>query len=95
MKVIYKYTLAPDPGVTGIKVRDKAKIIHVAAQGDKIALWYEVDTREALMNLDFIIYLTGQEFDKDFEGRQRYISTVLFADGGYVVHLYEIKPTTP
>jgi hypothetical protein len=95
MKAIHKYTLAPDPGVTGLQVRAKAKIIHVAAQGDKIALWYEVDTHEAWMNLDFIIYLTGQEFDKDFVNRQRHVATVLFNQGIYVVHLYEIKPTNP
>ncbi len=89
MKTIHKYTIDPKPGIQGIKVRKHAKLLESAAQNNKIAFWYEIDTHEDWQEVNFIIYLTGQEFDKEIHHRSHYVNTVQF-DGPYVAHVYRI-----
>lgn len=95
MITIHKYTFATqEPGVHTIQVRKNAVFLHAAAQNDRITIWFKVDTHEAWMHLDYVVYLTGQEFDPAFINRQNYIATLLFDNGGYVVHVYQIHPST-
>lgn len=89
MKTIHKYSIDPRPGVQGVAVRKNAKLLKSAAQDNKVVFWYEIDTHEGWQEINFIVYQTGQEFDKEIHHRSNYVDTVQF-DGPYVVHVYRI-----
>lgn len=91
MNTIHKYELSPSPGIQSVKIREKAVFLKMAVQSDKICLWYQVDTFEAWQEINFILYHTGQELDNELHHRCRYIDTLLFNNGNYVLHIYKIN----
>lgn len=90
MKTIHKYLLPATPAITHVRVRKNAILLHVDAQKEDLAFWYEVDTHEDWMDETFMIMHTGEEFDKDLFPRREFVKTALFNNGNYVLHVYRI-----
>lgn len=69
-----------------IDIPEGARFLHCAAQGNSIALWYEVDTTAPVSTHQFHYFGTGLgPIPEDLV----YLGTALFADGSFVLHVYE------
>ncbi len=83
MRTIYKYPLGVD--VT-IALPRGWIFRHLAAQGNVITLWAEVDTAAELETCHFTAHGTG--WDLAAVANATYLGTALMPDG-YVWHVYE------
>lgn len=81
---IHKFVLA-GPEST-ISMERGAQVLHVAAQGDDLCLWAEVDTSAPLVDHDFVVVPTGGvvPFWANYRG------TALMYGGTLVWHVYEV-----
>lgn len=90
MKTIHKYELNAQAGLQEVRVRAHATLLKLAVQGNKIMLWYEVDTLEAWQTINFAIYETGQAFLSEIKPRCKYLDTVQLDGRDWVLHIYRI-----
>ncbi len=92
MMTIHKYAVpAPRFNECVIEMTRHAKAIHVAAQGEEIMLWAEVDTEEPMVPRRFCVFGTGHRLTPAARNG-RYIGTAHLSGLGLVFHVYEAKP---
>jgi len=84
--VVHKYKLK-DHGWTQLMMPWNAKVLKVGNQCGSLMLWALVhedsDTHEMRV---FRSVMTGESFHPS---KEKYIDTVLFNNGGFVVHVFE------
>lgn len=90
MKSVHKYVLPAGRGRYTVPIREGAILRLVGSQGDRLALWYEVDPTAELKEEEFHLLHTGEEFDPSGMG---YIGTASFFAGNYIVHVYKKLPS--
>lgn len=100
MLTIFKYAVRIDDRPIPIEMPWGARILHVAAQGDKLYpyLWALVDTEERLVERVFFLVGTGQPCEGIVEPPHEpippkpsnYIGTAHC--GAYVWHVFEVRP---
>ena len=84
MKTIYKYELMSDGK---LMLPNGATVLRVAAQGDAICLWAEVDPERSQLERYFEVFGTGHEIPEGMGIDRVYLDTVFM--GQYVFHVYE------
>lgn len=89
MTTIHKYRVpVPRFNECLIEMPRHAKAIHVAAQGDEIMLWAEVDTEEPMAPRRYHVFGTGHRLTANAMNG-RYIGTAHLSGLGLVFHVYE------
>lgn len=88
---IFKYKLTI-PGMTKVMMPKGATVIAVGAQKDDLCVWagFEVGPESGDEEHGFIVQETGKNFEVAIN--DRYVGTVLFDNGAYVVHVFEQIP---
>lgn len=95
-RVVHKFPISIDPiAVMGTQIIDipaGADLVHCAAQGHTIALWYEVPYSEEpyegpTVRHGFQVFGTGNGPIGD---HLKHVGTALFAGGDLVLHVYEV-----
>jgi hypothetical protein len=84
MKKIYKYEILTDGKLL---LPNGAIVRKVAAQGDSIFLWAEVDPDRSRLERCFEVFATGQEITEGMGIDRVYLDTLFI--GAYVCHVYE------
>ena len=89
MKTIYKYLMKQERINGGVKLElpRYAIIRHLAAVGDEIYLWAEINTSEPKEIRYFDPIATGQDIP---HGYREFVGTALLYGGQLVFHFYEI-----
>lgn len=85
MKSILKYEILFDEHK--IPMHDKAEILSVQSQDEKVVMWVLSDDNLPMKNRTFVKILTGQDIREP--NTLMYIGTVLLDGGSYAVHLHE------
>ena len=91
MKTIYKYELYPsdtDSGVFPVIMPHDAKYLYVGAQGNKMFIWAEVDTKSSVLEHTFEVFGTGREMHEDMGVERKHIGSLMMHDGALVFHVY-------
>lgn len=90
MRTIYKFTLRP--GMNELELEPLATPRHVAAQGNNLVLWAELDTRVVPVKRLFRVYATGESIDKALDARHQFIGSIVMYDMDWkmVWHVYEV-----
>lgn len=96
MRKVFKYPLAAEFSGSGahweerqvIEMPGGAKILSVALQGGRPVLWALVDPEAPKERRPVYIVNTGGELGDEFGGR-RFVGTLVFGDGGIVLHVWE------
>ena len=89
MRTIHKYPLHARNGKQVINTAALAQVLHVEAQGDdpfQLSMWVDLDNQWPRRSRIFEFFVTGGIVPSD----ARFVSTHLFADGTFVLHLYEV-----
>ena len=84
MKKIYKYEILTDGK---LMLPNGAIVRKVAAKGESICLWAEVDPDRSTLERFFEVFGTGHEMPEGMGIDRVYIDTVLM--GPFVFHVYE------
>lgn len=88
---VWKFPVSVDPVAVQFtqthEIPVGARFLHGAAQGRSIALWYEIDLSAETEQRGFQVFGTGNGPIGD---HLTYVATGLFADGGLVLHAYEV-----
>ena len=91
MKAIFKYNLPVKLAVLSpekIEIQKGAIFLKAKNQREELSLWFEVDPEETeVEDVHFFIVHTGDYLP---DNKKKYLETVLFDDGSYVVHLYRL-----
>lgn len=89
MRTIHKYPLHARGGEQVIELSPLAQVLHVEAQGDdplQLSVWVDLDDSWPRRNRWFEFFVTGRAVPTD----ARYVTTLLFDNGRFVRHLYEV-----
>lgn len=89
---IYKYKLEIAKNMQEITMPLGAQIMHIGAQNNTdLSIWCLVNpTQEEMKVRKFMVLATGDEFKIDDGKFYRFIGTVLFDGGSFVVHVFEV-----
>ena len=82
MKSIYKYELSLQPTQI-IEMPRRARFLSLQAQESNPVMWWQIDTENDIIPVNFSCYVTGQEL-QDFMGS--YLGTAQIR--GFVAHFY-------
>lgn len=86
-KSVYKYEL--NVGTTSHNMPMDARFLRAGNQREKIVLWFEVNPHSKWIEYRvFETAVTGGPVP----AHGKYLDTVMLAEGGFVAHIYEIKP---
>lgn len=91
-KQILKWTAKPaEAGLFDLELPNGTEIVAVQNQNEKIAIWGLVSPEEIenTVRRTFELRHTGDAFDF-VAGQKRYLSTLQFEEGNYVIHIFEI-----
>jgi len=86
-KVIYKYEI-PLPGDDGLSIVELPcirRLLHVAAQGNRLFVWALVDPQARMLPVTFKVVGTGHPFD---DRHFVYMGTALMNAGTLVWHVF-------
>lgn len=83
MKTIHKFPLS----FGAIEINQGAKIIHTAAQNDKICVWAIVDTDKPLVLRKVYIIGTGWDFARGDVKEECYVGTV--HEDEFIWHIFD------
>lgn len=89
MRTIHKYLLDARGGKQVIHTPSLAQVLHVQSQSAdpfRLSMWMGLDDQWPRRDRLFEFFVTGGTVPAD----ARYISTHLFADGTFVLHLHEV-----
>lgn len=94
MGAIHKFKLPIGIGSISINMPIESHILSAGWQGQSIVIWAEVDpaNSKGMENVEFLILMTGQEFDFGMYPYRMWIATITNADG-IVAHVYLAEPT--
>jgi hypothetical protein len=91
MRAVWKFEIPITPWSTGagqvFQVPKGALFRAVAAQGEHVAIWMEVDPGGETEERWFRDFGTGYALEGD---NLTYLGTCLFSDGALVLHVYEV-----
>lgn len=93
---VFKYVLptAPDSkGTVVVEMPDTAQILSVANQSEKLVCWARVPRAGKPVLVRFLLAETGQDFVLPVNSR--FIGTVMFDRGSYVLHVWGLAQTDP
>lgn len=85
MITVYKYELVHNKQV--IEMPNKAKILCVQVQNEKVCLWAIVDTTKELRQRHIVTGITGGDYSALND--LRYIGTYQLGNGSFVGHVFE------
>lgn len=87
MQMVCKHVFEPVSQHTVTFFRRGFKILSVAAQHDKIAIWAIEDPEEVVRSrIDVVVLMTGQEY-KDFY-KLKFLGTCSFDNGEFILHVF-------
>lgn len=86
ISIIYKYPLYP--GTTLLQLPPTATPLSVQLQEGAPVLYVEFDPNDPSPKVNYRLRLieTGKSFERD--ARERYLGTLMLAQGQYVIHAY-------
>lgn len=93
MNTVLKYSLKIDEDVQEIEMPEGARVLTVGLQDDKLTVWAEVNTENALVTRRFIVCRTGQPLVFSAVYKREYVGSVqIFGTIGTLVpHVFELK----
>lgn len=89
---MWKFPVSLDPialmGTQVTQIPEGARLVHCAAQGNAIGLWYEIPDEKSTVTEQhgFQVFGTGHPINNHLT----YVGTALFDDGNLVLHVYEV-----
>jgi hypothetical protein len=87
MITVHKYPMPAFPGIHRVEMPRMAEILHVHAQQVAVlCIWARVSAEDDLVSWFFQAVETGKEAPPG-----RYVGTAHFADGDYVLHVFEMN----
>lgn len=87
-RTILKYVIDMHASKTNVVVPLHAELLSVGNQHGQLVLWVLANIDHPTTQRTVHLSLTGQEHCED---AGRFLGTVLFAEGAYVVHVFEEK----
>ena len=88
---VHKQDFVPQQGRLTVLLSSGSKILCVKNQFERLTIWYTHNHQTATTTqVELLVVHTGSCPDIS-QDRLRYIDTVMFADGTYVLHVFEIK----
>jgi len=91
---VFKYRIDPKKAKFSVPIQKGAMVLTAQMQenprerGEQPVMWALVDADAPFETRDFVLLETGEIFD--FPGMIRFIQTLQFNRGRYVLHLFEI-----
>lgn len=90
MRRIFKYTIPVETTrnqAHQIEIPKDSLFLKAENQKEKLVLWYEVDETKEVEIVGFMCLHTGDYIPAN---PSVYLSTILFDNGDYVLHLYQL-----